>query len=79
MEAMSMGKPVIATRTGATNELVEEILIEEEDTQAAIDAIRRLLNDSELRRSMGRRNMKIVNASYSENNALELFKILGIH
>ena len=77
MEAMSMGKPVIATRTGATSELVEEILIEEEDTQAAIDAIRRLLNDSELRKSLGEKNMRIVNASYSENNALELLKILA--
>lgn len=79
MEAMSMGKPVIATRTGATHELVEEILIAEEDTQAAIDAIRKLLNDSELRKTMGRKNLEVVKASYSETNALELFEILANH
>jgi len=77
MEAMSMGKPVIATRTGATHELVEEILIEQEDTHAAIDAIRKLLNDSELRKNMGKMNFARVKASYSEANALELFKILA--
>ena len=66
MEAMSMGKPVIATRTGATHELVKEILIEDEDTQAAKDAIRRLLSEPELRRSMGKRNREIVKTSYSD-------------
>jgi colanic acid/amylovoran biosynthesis glycosyltransferase len=79
MEAMSMGKPVIATRTGATHELVKEILIEEEDTQAAKVAIRRLLGDAELRKSMGKRNLKIVNSSYSEKNALKLFNTLAEH
>jgi glycosyltransferase involved in cell wall biosynthesis len=76
MEAMSMGKPVIATRIGATHELVEEILIEEENLQEALDSIRRLLTDSELRRFMGRRNFEIVKTAYSESNAMELFKIL---
>jgi len=79
MEAMSMGKPVIATRTGATHELVKEILIEEEDIQAAKDAIRRLLIDSETRKCMGKRNQEIVKTSYSEANALELFKTLENH
>ena len=76
MEAMSMGKPVIATRTGATHELVEEILIEEEDIEAAQDAIRKLLSDSELRKAMGIKNQKIVKADYSEANAYKLFKTL---
>jgi len=76
MEAMSMAKPVIATRTGATHELVEEILIEEENTRGAVDSIRRLLSDSELRRFMGRKNLEIVKTAYSENNAIKLFKIL---
>jgi glycosyltransferase involved in cell wall biosynthesis len=79
MEAMSMGKPVIATRTGATHELVEEILIEEEDAQAAKDAIRKLLTDAQLRKSLGRRNREIVKTSYSEANALKLLKTLEDH
>jgi hypothetical protein len=56
--------------------LVEEILIEEENLQEALDSIRRLLTDSELRRFMGRRNFEIVKTAYSESNAMELFKIL---
>lgn len=76
MEAMSMEKPVIATRTGATHELVEEILIEEENTQAAVDSIKRLLNDSELRRLMGQKNLEIVKSTYSEANAVKLFRFL---
>jgi len=76
MEAMSMGKPVVATDTGATNELVQEILIAEEDTQAAVGAIRRLVNNPDLRRNLGQKNMEIVRASYSEENVRELFKVL---
>jgi glycosyltransferase involved in cell wall biosynthesis len=76
MEAMSMGKPVIATRTGATDELVEEILIEEESSNEALDSIRKLLNDPELCRFLGKKNQEIVKTAYSEKNAIELFKIL---
>jgi colanic acid/amylovoran biosynthesis glycosyltransferase len=76
MEAMSMGKPVIATNTGATNELVEEILIDEEDVQAATNAIRRLVEDPELRTNMGRRNHEITVESYSEDNIIKLYDVL---
>lgn len=77
MEAMSMGKPVITTRTGAVHELVDEILIEEGDIQGAIDSIRRLLSDYELRKNLGEKNKKIVESSYSVNNVFKLFEILS--
>jgi glycosyltransferase involved in cell wall biosynthesis len=76
MEAMSMGKPVVATDTGATSELVKQILIKEEDTQAAVDAIRRLVNSSDLRKIMGKKNIDIIKTSYSKKNVEELFKVL---
>ena len=76
MEAMSMGKAVVATSTGATDELVTEILVREEDTHAAVDAIRLLISDPDARRSMGKRNIDIVKTSYSENNVKKLFEVL---
>jgi glycosyltransferase involved in cell wall biosynthesis len=75
---MSMGKPVVATRTGATHELVEEILIEEEDTIGAIDAIRKLLSNSDLRKDIGKRNIEIVKFRYNDSNALKLYQTLQI-
>ena len=77
MEAMSMGKPVVATSTGATEELVKEILVEEEDAQAAADAIRSLINYPDTRRSMGENNKEIVKTSYNKKNINHLFKILS--
>jgi len=76
MEAMSMGKPVVATSTGATDELVTEILIKEEDTKAAVSAIRSLIINPATRRSMGKKNIEIVNELYSEKNVKKLFDFL---
>lgn len=77
MEAMSMGKPVIATNTGAVHELVEEILVDEENVKAAKDAIRKILGDIELQKRMGRRNIEIVKNSYSVSNAMKLYNALS--
>ena len=74
-----MGKPVIATKTGATHELVKDILIEQEDTEAAKYSIKMLLNDPELRRSMGKKNKEIIKKSYSEKNAFKLYETLAKH
>jgi len=76
IEAMSMGKPVVATSTGATSELVKEILIEEEDVGAAADAIRRLASDSRLRLAMGERNIKITEECFGEKNIDKLYDVL---
>jgi glycosyltransferase involved in cell wall biosynthesis len=77
IEAMSMGKPVVATSTGATHELVKEILIDEEDIDAATEAIRRLITNPALHKEMGERNRRIIQDSYSENNIDKLFNILS--
>ena len=79
MEAMSMGKPVIATNTGAVHELVEEILIEEENAQAAKDAIRKLLGDVDLQKRMGQRNIEIIKATYNVTNTEKLYNTLSSH
>jgi glycosyltransferase involved in cell wall biosynthesis len=58
-EAMACGRPVIGARAGGIPELFEDgisgILVEREDPEALAAALRRLLGDADLRRSMGER------------------------
>jgi glycosyltransferase involved in cell wall biosynthesis len=57
LEAMSAGKAVIASRIGGTNELIvhEEsgLLVPPSDPAALSEAVRRLLDDDQLRRRLG--------------------------
>lgn len=56
VEAMACEVPVVATRVGGMKEIMTEqtgILVERGDTVALADAILRLLNSADLRRSMG--------------------------
>jgi glycosyltransferase involved in cell wall biosynthesis len=59
LEAMALGKPVVATRHGGTCEQVEDgvtgFLVPPGDAVAHAEAIGRLLADAELRRAMGER------------------------
>jgi glycosyltransferase involved in cell wall biosynthesis len=69
MEAMACGLAVVATRCGAVDELVEDILVDEGSPEQLATAIRKLATNPALRRSHGERNRKIVEASYSIGNA----------
>jgi glycosyltransferase involved in cell wall biosynthesis len=57
LEAMSTGLPVVATRVGGADELVEHdhtgVLVPPSDSPAMAAAIRRLLENQQLRKSMG--------------------------
>jgi glycosyltransferase involved in cell wall biosynthesis len=68
IEAMSHGKPVIATRLAGIPELVEEVLVDEGDVQGLAKALKRFIDDPELRRSSGARNQEIVKDRYSKQN-----------
>ncbi|MBN1121011.1 MAG: glycosyltransferase family 4 protein [Anaerolineae bacterium] len=73
IEAMSYGKPVIATRLTGTPELVEEILIDERDVDGLADALRRYGSDPALRNKAGERSIEIVQTDYSKNNAQKTY------
>src|SRR5208282_2211252 len=57
-EAMAAGLPVIGTRTGGIPEVIEDghtgLLVPKNDSEALAAAICRLLEDDDLRLSMGR-------------------------
>ena len=76
MEAMSYEKPVVATTHTGIPELVPDILVPENDAARLAEGIRRLVDDRELRRTMGERNRKIVSQQYSAANVRALLDVL---
>lgn len=68
MEGMACGLPVVATRCGAIEELVENMLIDEQSVDQLAVAIRELALNDELRISQGRRNREIVMEQFSKSN-----------
>jgi glycosyltransferase involved in cell wall biosynthesis len=68
MEGMACGLPVVATRCGAIDEIVEDILVDESSPQQLADALRRLAVSEDLRKEQGLRNRRIVEANYSIEN-----------
>lgn len=80
IEAMSCGVPVIATRSGAMPEIVEDgvtgLIVERDNPEDLAQAILRLLGDKELRESMGQAGRRRVICRYSWDcvvNRLEEF------
>ena len=59
LEAMAMGKPVVATPAGVAPDVVFDhetgLLVPLADSAAMANAVRELLDDSELARSVGQR------------------------
>lgn len=75
MEAMAYGKPVIATRHAGIPELVQEILIDERNSEALAEGIVDLMKDEDLRRRLGQRNRDIIREKYSSKNVNALLEI----
>lgn len=67
--AYAFGKPVVATRTGALPEVVQDgqtgLLVEPRDEAALAEAIVQLLKDDKLRRDMGERALQYLNEKLS--------------
>ncbi len=71
LEAMAMGKPVVATRVGGVPEIVEDgnsgILIEPGDEKRIAEAIITLLKDRDMRRCMGMAGRERVKNNFDLN------------
>lgn len=69
LEYMALGKPVIATNAGGTNEIIIDkitgFLINTSDTDALAEKIKILLNDDLLRKEMGQAGEKRIQESFS--------------
>jgi len=75
LEAMATGRPVIATRSAALPEIIEDgrtgLLVKPADPRALADAIVRLLGDRDLCRRMGEAARQAVIERFSERRRAE--------
>ena len=69
LEGMSLGKPIVATRSGGLPELVTDdengFLIEKRDCQGLVGALQRLATEPDLGARMGARARAIHRADYT--------------
>lgn len=82
LEACAYGRPIIATRCGGPEEIVDDgvsgLLVHVKDVQAMGAALLRLSNDRALRDSMGQAGRRIVRERFSERRFVEgWYQILG--
>lgn len=72
LEAMYMALPVIASDTGGTSEIVgsNAILFEYKNIQQLSEAIKKLLQDGNLRKGMAEESYKIASSRFSVNSML---------
>lgn len=82
MEAMAAGLPVVATRTGSVDELVDAaagILVEQRDPPALAEALERLIRDVTLRRQLGEQARARIKGEFETNQTTRgLAVLLGI-
>ncbi len=84
IEAMSTGLPVISTQVGGIPEIVVNgktgFLVPPNDTHALVEAIETLLDDDQLRITMGREGRRRVERSFTWKNHIEklikLYKLI---
>lgn len=80
LEAMACGVPVVATDDGGTVEIlqdgVEGFLVSRNDVEISSRRILELLNDDELRRSMGQRGRATIAANFSMDVCVARYEAL---
>lgn len=87
LEAMAVGKPVIATNGGGTPEIinngVDGYIIQPQDCNTAIDIILRLINSETLRKTIGDNAQKKIYKDFSlekmTNEYIKLYSSLNIY
>ena len=78
-EAMHFGKPVVATdAVGAAFDMIENgkngFIVPEKDDNALFIAMKKILFDSELEKSMGKSSSEIIESSFKYKNMVKGFK-----
>ena len=68
LEAMAIGKPVIATRVGGIPEIVKDkesgVLVEPNNVDELVNAIRYMLNNKEEAKNMGKKGAKMISEKF---------------
>jgi glycosyltransferase involved in cell wall biosynthesis len=82
-EAMSVHRPLVATRVGGVPELVEDgvtgYVVERRDPAAVAERLLRLFGDAELRRKMGDAGRRAAEAKFNlQRNVGELIRLYGL-
>ena len=81
LEAMAHARPVVATPVGGTPEVVVDgetgLLVPPRDPEALAAALRRLLEDADLRRSMGEAGRRRVAAEFTADRMAE--RVLAVY
>ncbi len=69
LEAMSLQKPIVATRVGGNIEVIDDqktgVLIESDDTDALVAAVERLVGDCRLSEALGEQAQHVFHARFS--------------
>ena len=76
LEAMALGKPIIATDVGAIPDMLEGcgIVIPSRNVQAISEAIERLLQDEDLRSELSTKAMKKMKEEYTIEKVFEVYR-----
>ena len=80
LEAMAMEKPVVATRVGEINNLIQDkingFLVSPEDSNSIARSVITLLKDKKLRTKIGKEARKTIQKKYSSEKMVEAYTLL---
>jgi glycosyltransferase involved in cell wall biosynthesis len=76
LESMSCGRPVVATDVGGVREALEGfgVVVQPKNPQAVAEGVVKLLQDDELRQSLGRRAREEVLAKYRTSATIDAYR-----
>lgn len=77
LEAMALGKPIIATNVGAIPEMLADsagIVVNAKEVTELAEALSELMNDSDLRKTLGKNALDRVNRQYEFSKVMTMYK-----
>ncbi len=80
LEAMTFGKAIVATRVGGIPEFISDrvtgLLVPSNDADALADRIKRIILEPDLRASLGKNGLELVERSYDYHAVIERYELL---